>query len=161
MLITKRSIFLLLLCSVSLHARELSVQVREAKLRATPSYLGRILASLPYTARVTLIAEQGDWLNVKTPENNATGWMHQSALTKKKLALTAGEEQATQSVTTDEQALAGKGFNSQVEAQFQKRNQQTAFALVDKMEKRSISLSQIQAFLQKGDLVANTEEGSR
>jgi hypothetical protein len=44
--------------------------------------------------------------------------MHSSALTKKKLKLAAGEADAATTVSSEEQALAGKGFNSDVEAKF-------------------------------------------
>jgi len=134
-------------------ARELSVQVREGQLRASPSFLSQIRAVIPYAERVQVLAEQGDWLQVQPLSSPLQGWMHQSALTRQKLKLTAGEREATQTVTTDEQALAGKGFNPQVEAEFRSRNAEAAFAWVDKMEQREISPAAILAFLRKGGLL--------
>jgi len=49
-------------------------------------------------------------------------------------------------------ALAGKGFNSDVEAQFKKTHKDIDFSVVDKMEKIKISSSEMQAFLKDGDV---------
>lgn len=157
-------ILLITICSLSAayaRTREMTVQVREAQLRTAPSFLSQIRERIPYTQRVNILEERGDWLHVQTQSSQNKGWMHQSSLTQKKLTLTAGEQQATQSVTTDEQALAGKGFNAQVEAEFRKRNADAAFALVDKMEQRTVTPQAIQIFLIDGGLIspdANQEE---
>jgi SH3-like domain-containing protein len=113
-------------------AREMSVQVREAQLRATPSFLSPVKERIPYTERVNILQEQGDWMHVQPLSVNTQGWMHSSALTRKKLTLTAGDQAATQSVTTDEQALAGKGFNAQVESEYRQRNANLRFEWVDR-----------------------------
>jgi hypothetical protein len=153
----KIAIFILGMLALSAHAREMSVQVREGQLRAAPSFLSPVRELIPYTERVRVLTEQGDWMQVQRTTSPSQGWMHQSALTRKKLAITAGERQATQGVTTDEQALAGKGFNPQVESEFRNRNPQANFAAVDTMEKRETTPAQLQRFLVEGGLVKNNQ----
>jgi hypothetical protein len=41
-----------------------------------------------------------------------TGWLHQSALTKKTISMKAGGQDVATAASGDELALAGKGFNS-------------------------------------------------
>ena len=143
---------------LSASARELSVQIREGQLRAAPSFLSQIREIVPYTERVKVLAEQGDWMQVQPLASETKGWMHQSALTRKKLALAAGEREAAQTVTTSEQALAGKGFNPQVEAEFRSRNAEAAFQWVDKMEQRKVLPGAIQTFLREGGLAPETDK---
>ena len=64
--------------------------------------------------------------------------------------LQAGTPTATTAASGDELALAGKGFNSDVEAEFKRRNSEIDFDWVDRMEKISISSEQMQAFLKAG-----------
>ncbi len=131
---------------------KMSVQVREAQLRDKPSFLGKLLGTAEYGDRVDLQASQGDWLCVNLPDGRS-GWMHNSALTAQKVVLRAGEEQARLSASSDELALAGKGFNSDVEAQFKKNHQNIDFSMVDKMEKIKITPSEKNAFLKAGNLI--------
>jgi hypothetical protein len=84
--------------------------------------------------------------------------MHSSALTKKKLKLASGKDNATTTVSSEEQALAGKGFNSEVEAKFKEDNAEIDFTWVDKMEKIKIKTPTLIKFLEKGDIKASTED---
>ena len=100
----------------------MSVQVRNGQLRAAPSFLGKIVASLAYADAVTVQQKQGEWLQVAAASGQS-GWIHQSALSTKKITLKAGSENVNTSASGEELALAGKGFNSDVEADFKKKNQ--------------------------------------
>ena len=84
--------------------------------------------------------------------------MHTSALTKKKLKLSAGEANASTTVSSEEQALAGKGFNSDVEAKFKENNAEIDFSWVDKMEKIKIKTSTLIKFLEQGDIKPSAED---
>jgi len=136
--------------NASARQKKMSVQVREGKLRSAPSYLSKVVTTLDYTARVIVLEKKGIWMKVQTPGGQATGWIHSSALTKKKLKMKADEEEGALGVSSDEQALAGKGFNSDVEAEFKTRNKDIDFTWVDKMESIKVSLAEMQAFLEKG-----------
>jgi uncharacterized protein YgiM (DUF1202 family) len=128
----------------------MSIQVKSGSLRETPSYLGKIVAPVGYGDRVAVVSEQGEWRQVRTP-SGATGWIHSSALTEKKVVLSSAGQTGT-SASGDELALAGKGFNAQVEGEFKKNNQDVDFSWVDKMEKIKIAGKEIVAFLQEGQV---------
>jgi len=65
---------------------------------------------------VEVLEDRGAWKKVVVPDGRIQGWIHASALTTKKIALQAGKADVKTSVTGDELALAGKGFNATVEA---------------------------------------------
>jgi len=152
----KCCVFLLLfLCATSAlaaRAREMSVQVRSGQIRSTPSFLGQIVAPVEYGDRVTVLSEQGAWSKVASPEG-AEGWIHTSALTKKKIVLRAGDEDVSTGASSDELALAGKGFNSDVEAQFKAENKDIDFTWVDTMETWVVDPQEMQRFLKEGGVI--------
>jgi uncharacterized protein YgiM (DUF1202 family) len=130
---------------------EMSVQVKTAQIRATPSFLGKLIAPLNYGDRLQVLEQQGDWSKVTAP-GGQTGWVHSSALTKKKISMTAGGQNAQTGASGDELALAGKGFNSAVEADFKAKNRNVDFTWVDKMEKMKVSAESMQQFLKDGGI---------
>jgi len=154
------AVTLLLATTTVLPAKEksMSIQVRQGQLRSAPSYLSRVTENLKYASRVTILEEKGTWLRVRPAESTKEGWMHTSALTKKKLKLSAGEANASTTVSSEEQALAGKGFNSDVEAKFKENNAEIDFSWVDKMEKIKIKTSTLIKFLEQGDIKPSAED---
>ncbi len=126
----------------------MSVQVKEGQLRSTPSFLGSIVGPVSYGERVETVQKQGDWIDVKSSKN-LTGWIHQSALTSKQVALSAGGKAQT-AASDKEVALAGKGFNADVEAQYRRNNGRADYASVDRMETVIISTDQMISFLDEG-----------
>jgi hypothetical protein len=145
----------------------MSVQVKEGQLRSRPSYLGKIVTTLLYGDRVEVLAEQVDWMQVKSLKSNISGWIHNSALTKKEITFKTGSTVAQ--VSDSEIVIAGKGFNEQVEKEYRQKNPNLDYTWIDKMwgnDKQGISrmkefvVSQntIQTFLKKGGLF--TEGGS-
>jgi hypothetical protein len=130
----------------------MSVQVKKGEIRSTPSFLGRIIARLSYGDQVAVLKEQGPWLRVKVSESTTEGWMHASALTHEQIVLQAGAQDVQAAVSSDELALAGKGFNEQVEGQFKADNPQVDFTWIDRMEKFVVSQKEMKKFLQRGKL---------
>jgi SH3-like domain-containing protein len=135
----------------------MSVQVKSGQVRDTPSFLGKLVVPLSYGDRVQVLEQQGDWSKVTAP-GGQTGWIHGSALTKKRVVMKAGDQNAQTAASGDELALAGKGFNSDVEADFKARNKNIDFAWVDKMEKIKVAPESMQQFLKEG-AVQPTEGG--
>jgi len=135
----------------------MNVQVREGQLRGTPSFLGKIVADVPYGARVGVVERKGDWVRVGLPTGTEEGWIHASALTEKSLRMAAGADDVDAAATGDELALAGKGFNQQVEQQFRAENPNMDFTWVDRMETWKVSAGELAEFLREGDLVAEGE----
>ena len=54
----------------------------------------------------------------------------------------------------DELALAGKGFNSDVEAAFKAGNKEIDFTWVNRMEKMKVSPAAVEKFLRQGQVSA-------
>jgi hypothetical protein len=117
-----------------------------------------VVGPVSYGERVETVQKQGDWIDVKSSKN-LRGWIHQSALTSKQVVLSAGG-QAKSAANDKEVALAGKGFNADVEAQYRKNNGRIDFASVDRMETVRISGDQMISFLDEGK-VRPSEGGSK
>jgi hypothetical protein len=128
----------------------MSVQVRDGQVRAAPSFLGAVLGNLSYGDRVQVYREDGAWKNVGTLDKKLAGWIHSSALTKKEIILNAGEKDTELAASNKELALAGKGFNSDVEAEFKATHKDINFMWVDKMGEINIPSGEMQAFLKEG-----------
>ncbi|MBW1989173.1 MAG: SH3 domain-containing protein [Deltaproteobacteria bacterium] len=140
------------LCAGALCAADaMTVCVQELQVRERPSFLGRIVATAPYGTRVTPGVQQGPWMQVQLPDG-ACGWVHASALTKRKIKLSAGDKNVSQTADAGELALAGKGFNQQVEGELRAKNPDLDFTWVDRMEAMKATPEQILEFLQKGGL---------
>jgi hypothetical protein len=103
--------------------------------------------------RVEGIEEKGDWRRVRA-NPNGEGWIHASALTGKKIALEAGAENVGSKADRDEIALAGKGFNKEVESAYRTRHGQAAYDIVDAMEARGAADEEVAEFLRTGGLQA-------
>ena len=137
----------------------MSVQVKTTPLRDTPSFVGKAGAILAYGDRVEVLNTQGTWKKVNTP-GGLTGWVHASALSSKRIVLKSGQETAQTRASGDELALAGKGFNSDVEGEFKKQHGNIDFSWIDKMEKMRVSSGEMQVFLKEGSVVSR-EGGAR
>ena len=133
-------------------AKEMSVQVREGQLRNRASFLGTVTGTVAYGDRVTVNQTQAGWCEVAKADG-ATGWIHESALTPKKVVLASGTADArVQSVGSEEVALAGKGFSKEVEAEYKKQNQNVDYTWVDWMGQQTVSSERLVAFLKQGNL---------
>jgi uncharacterized protein YgiM (DUF1202 family) len=128
----------------------MSVQIKEGQLRATPSFLGQVVGTVAYNEPVEALQQQGEWVNVKNAKNQ-TGWIHQSALAKKTTSMSAGG-QAKTGASGQEIALAGKGFNPQVEEAYRKGHPRADYAAVDRMEAIRVSPPQMISFLGEGNI---------
>ena len=132
----------------------MSIQIKRGEIRGAPSFLGKIVARLSYGDRVEKLSRQGDWMRVSLPGHSKQGWIHESALTAKKIVLTPGEADVQQAATSDEIALAGKGFNQQVENEFKAQHPGIDYTWIDKMEQMVVSQDEMMAFLETGGLLS-------
>ncbi len=138
----------------------MSVHIRRADLRQSPSFLARVTASVEYGETVTVRERRDEWMRVTTDSEQTAGWLHQSALTRSRIELRATES-APASVTTDEVALAGKGFSPEVEAEFKTRHQDVSFEWVDRMEKMTVPVADVSRFLEEGQVAPAAKEADR
>ncbi|HMP89852.1 MAG TPA: SH3 domain-containing protein [Kiritimatiellia bacterium] len=130
---------------------EMSVQIQTGHLRETPNFLGRVVTAVSYGDRVSILSRQAPWSQVSTSEGKS-GWIHDSALTRDRIVMKAGAEDVNRTASGEELALAGKGFNSQVEADFKERNKEVDFTWIDRMEEFTVSEQEIVKFLKEGGL---------
>lgn len=129
----------------------MSVQVRTGQLRDKPGFLSKVVGELEYGDRVDLKVEKGDWRQVKSLGDGRSGWMHFSALTEREIVLHPTDKDVQAAAGSDELALAGKGFNKQVEDRY-KRQARLDYARVDEMEKIVVPQKSIRQFILAGRL---------
>lgn len=132
-------------------AKEMSVQVRDGQLRNRASFLGTVIGTVAYGDRVTVNQTQAGWCEVTLA--GKTGWIHESALTPKKVVLASGTTDARAGASGEEVALAGKGFSKEVEAEYKKQNKNVDYTWVDWMGRQTVPSEQLVEFLKQGDLV--------
>ena len=132
--------------------KEMSIQVDQAQLRSTPAYYGSVIATVNYADRLKIIDSKGPWVKAATARNNATGWIHISALTSTRLTPKSGSKSAPTSVSAGELSAAEKGFTEQIEQDYRQKNREVDFTWVDKMEKIRISPEQSTVFLKEGQV---------
>ena len=140
---------------------QMSVTVKETKVRATPSALGKIVGSLAYGDRVTVLDQPAgapkSWRKISLSSKNLQGWVSLSALTEKEVVLKSGDQSVQQGASSGEVALAGKGFNEEVEKQY-KADGKLDYTWVDRMEGYDPGPDRVAAFLKAGGL--NTTGGA-
>ena len=137
-------------------ATVMSVQVREGELRNRASFLGAVVAVLPYGEQVQVKREQGPWRYVEWRDE--TGWIHQTALTRERIVWEAGDRDLSGAATQDELALAGRGFSAEVEGKFRRQYSEIDFRWVDYMGTLRKQPSELMAFLREGQLMVVREE---
>lgn len=130
--------------------KTMSVQVDQREIRSGSTFFDRVVGKVSYGDRVEILQTKSGWSKVKTQKTGLTGWIHSSALTKKKIKLSAGDKDVASGASSEEVALAGKGFNPSVEKEYRKQNPKIDFAPVDKMEKMKIPAKDIKSFFDKG-----------
>ncbi|WP_052812729.1 SH3 domain-containing protein [Desulfonatronum thioautotrophicum] len=133
-------------------AQMMSVQIQTGQLRSSPSFLAGIVGEVAYARQVQVLEERAGWMRVAVPGTTLTGWMHESALSRRRIVVQAGDADVERAATTGEIALAGKGFNEQVEWEFRSRNPELDFRKIDQMQTSRPTMTQIQQFAREGRL---------
>jgi len=136
---------------LTLWAETLIVKIQTTQLRKGPQFFSSPLVSLKAGDSLEKLGEQDGWIKVKTP-GGVFGWVHSSAVETKKFSLLAMDKNLKTQTSASEVALAGKGFNKQVEESYRAKHAEVNFVLVDKMLQVKVSSSQVEDFLKKGKL---------
>lgn len=140
--------------ALALLAETLVVKVQTTSLRKEPKFYSSAVAALKAGDALTKVASQGDWVQVKTAAG-VVGWLHSSAVETRKFNLLAvGGTQKTQA-SASEVALAGKGFNKQVEDSYKAKNKGANFAAVDRMLRITVAPAEVETFVKKGKLAGS------
>lgn len=144
------------------HAQETLIAPQRVEvatsIKSSPSPFGGVVGELAAGDKVKVIATQGAWSQLGNEQGEALGWTHSSALQRRTLSLNPDGEAATVEATSDELALAGRGFSSEVESEFKKNNADLPFDQIDALEARAVSLEEAVKFLKAGGLMAEEPE---
>jgi len=132
-------------------AQVLVVKVQTTQLRNNPQFFGPTLASLRAGDKLEKMSEANGWVQVKTAAG-AVGWIHSSAVAESSVALASTGQPVRTQATANEVALAGRGFNKQVEDSYKAKHAEVSFVWVDRMVQIKIAMAQIEDFLRKGHL---------
>lgn len=121
------------------------IAVREGVLRQSPSPFGAIKKKIPYDTEVTVEKKQEGWVLLSAPES---GWLHGSALStsQQSLKMAPGKASRAGAVAEKEVALAGKGFDKNVEAAYRKEHGQLRYDLMDRVERITVPEAEVKKF---------------
>lgn len=139
----------------SLEGETVSISVRSTQLRANPGHLAQVVGQLSYADQVEVLEVGQDFYRVSSPEGQ--GWIHRSAVSEDEIVLEASGEDVERSADDREVALAGRGFNEEVERRYGSE-QGLSFDGVDRMESRRREGEAIRAFIEGGGLRLPGEE---
>jgi len=125
----------------------LYVAVKELSLKSGTGFFAGTKGRINYGERVTVIQVSGRFVEIRSSSNpSLTGWTASANLSAKQVV-----SGTSSTATAREVALAGKGFNSEVESTY--RSQQNLnYADVDRVEAITVDESALRRFLEQGRL---------
>ncbi len=120
-----------------------------------PDFAGTPVAPVPQGAEVNVLAQSGDWYKVEY--QGKSGWLNRQAFpppaTGSKFSLPGMLFGApVKESSSDEAALAGKGFTPEVESSYRQKHPEMKFAEVDQVEAYGVAPAQLQTFITEGGL---------
>ncbi len=139
----------LVACAVM--AKTVTVKVKETKVRKDPKFYALVIATVSQGNKLETIEEKDAWLKVGLA-SGAEGWLHESAVEVKRFDLTGGTGVSSEEATEDEVALAGKGFNEEVEREYRQERPELDYSAVDQLTKVAVSPASMERFLREGRL---------
>jgi SH3-like domain-containing protein len=135
------------LCAQSLVGKTMYVTAKTIEVKSSTAFFADTLGTLSYGAPVSILQEYGKWLQIKSSEPpEISGWVSAASLTSKRII-----SGSSTSASANEIALAGKGFNQEVENAY-RQSGTLNYDAVDAMEAMSIPNRQLFSFLQEGRL---------
>ncbi|MCL2792417.1 MAG: hypothetical protein FWD87_04930 [Spirochaetaceae bacterium] len=124
------------------------VATRTVDLKAGTGFFARTNATLNYGDAVTVLQVSGKWIEVRSALNpSLNGWTATANLTARQIVPSSGT-----TATTREVALAGKGFDREVENTYRQTRGGLNYADVDKIEAITVNEAALLRFLQEGRL---------
>ncbi|MDR0464482.1 MAG: hypothetical protein LBG94_05115 [Treponema sp.] len=127
----------------------LYVSVKNLPLKASTGWFARTNGTLEYGAQVTVIQVDGRFVEVRSASNSSlTGWTASANFSTRQVV-----SGTSSTATQREVALAGKGFNAEVEQSYKTGHQELNFAAVDRVEQTiNVNEDELLRFLQEGRL---------
>jgi uncharacterized protein YgiM (DUF1202 family) len=130
----------------------LYVAVKTLNLKSSTGFFASNRGALNYGDRVTVIQVNGKYVEVRSVVNSSlTGWTPSANLSAKQII--SGN---TNVASASEVALAGKGFNQEVEDSYKKTGTMN-YADVDRTETITVQETTLRRFLEEGRLAMGDE----
>jgi uncharacterized protein YgiM (DUF1202 family) len=133
----------------------LKVAQPQQSIYPDPDFSSTPTAQVPVGAEVNVITQAGDWYKVEY--QGTAGWINRQAFGQPQTGskfnlpgLLVGKP--VKETSSDEVALAGKGFSPEVENSYRAKHPEMNFAQVDRIESFNVPPAKLQAFIQEGDL---------
>ncbi len=134
----------------SANGENLTVMTKQNALRESCKFFAPIKTTVHYNDVLEVISQSGDWYHVSY--KGVQGCIHRSAVEKKSISLGSLDISGGSSTSGDEVAIAGKGFNPQVEAAYARENPGLNFQAVNKVESYKVSDDKLITFIENGRL---------
>ena len=123
------------------------VSIKTVALKSSPGFFAGSKGTLNFGDKVTILQINGKNAEVRSASNpSLTGWTATANLSVKQVV--SGN---TNTASAREVALAGKGFNQEVENAYKSKGK-TNYADVDRVEKNTVNEADLKKFLEDGRL---------
>ena len=136
----------------ALHAQAIKggtmyVAAKTIELKSTTGFFATAKGTLVYGAAVTVLQIKGSWAEVSSVANaSVSGWTAVANLSSKRIV-----SGAAAGTTASEVALAGKGFNQEIENAYKAKGRLN-YADVDRTEAQKVTKKELQDFINAGHL---------
>ena len=125
----------------------LYVAVKSVPLKSSTWFFAGTKGTLNYGDRVTVLQVNGKWVEVRSVTNSSlSGWTQSANMSAKQIV--SGN---TGTASAQDIALAGKGFNQEVEDVYKAKGNLN-YADVDRTERISVSETDLLRFIEEGHL---------
>jgi hypothetical protein len=124
----------------------LYVAVKTAALKSSTGFFASTRGTLTYGDRVTVLQVSGKFVEVRSANSSLTGWTASANMSARQII--SGN---TNTLSARETALAGKGFNQEVENAYKAKGSLN-YADVDRVEAITVTETGLKGFLEEGHL---------
>ncbi len=142
---------MLVLVATAVLADTVTVITKENAIREYGKFFSPVKAYVKYNDKLEVLSTEGDWYKVKY--GPSIGYIHKTAVEKRTASSPGLFSRKGSGVSESEAALAGKGFNPQVEASYKSKHPGMKFYLVDNIERYIVPDKDVAIFIADGGLV--------
>jgi uncharacterized protein YgiM (DUF1202 family) len=129
------------------------VTAKSLAVKSGTGFFAKTVGTLSYGDAVTVLQVNGKWAEVRySGRPVVSGWTAQTNLTTKRITATG----SSGSTSSREVAMAGKGFNEEVESAY-KDSHNLNYAAVDATEANTVSEDELLGFITEGKLSMGDE----
>lgn len=133
------------------YSQTMRVITKENAIRDACRFFAPVKVPVKYGDALEVLSTEGDWYRVRF--RGLVGCIHRGALEGKAVSTSLeGLSGQRRTATEQEVALAGKGFNPEVERAFKARHPEMNFALVDTIERYRVDEKRVAEFMRLGGL---------